>query len=60
MKKAKKILIDKDKKLYELIDINNSFADILFLLKNQKKKNFVIFGLGMLSKKYFSVNKETI
>jgi len=34
MKKAKKILIDKDKKLYELIDINNSFADILFLLKN--------------------------
>ena len=73
-KDKKEPLIDKDKKLYEVIDINDPVVDIFFekgikmkkdvryiiLIENLEQEKFSDIWVGNVLKKYFNVNKETI
>ena len=73
-KDKKEPLIDEDKKLYEVIDINDPVVDIFFekgikmkkdiryiiLIENLEQEKFSDIWVGNVLKKYFNVNKETI
>ena len=73
-KDKKEPLIDEDKKLYEVININDPVVDIFFekgikmkrevryiiLIENLEKEKFCDIWVGNVLKKYFNVNKETI
>jgi hypothetical protein len=73
-KDKKEPLIDEDKKLYEVIDINDPIVEIFFekgikmkkevryiiLIENLEKEKFSDIWVGNVLKKYFNVNKETI
>jgi hypothetical protein len=73
-KDKKEPLIDEDKKLYEVIDINDPIVEIFFekgikmkkevryiiLIENLEKEKFSDIWVGNVLKKYFNVNKEAI